>query len=101
MVERIVSTPDEPEVPDTPPATAAVAQTQGGGSPSGDGPPDVAPDAATSIEFRLGRRLRWSAQTPRYERKDGDPVYRPLRIYTIDPSRSRREGQTAEINIPY
>ena len=101
MVERIVSTPDEPEVPDTPPATAAVAQTQGGGSPSGDGPPDVAPGAAPGIAFRLGRRLRWSAQTPRYERKDGDPVYRPLRIYTIDPSRSRREGQTAEINIPY
>ena len=102
MEERITSAPVEGESPDTPPATAATAQSQGGGSavaPAAGAPtPDV---PAQPIAFRLGPRLRWAAQTPRYERKPGDPVYRPLQIYTIDPSRHRREGQTAEINIPF
>jgi len=104
MEERIAPPPDEANVPDTPPATAAAAQSQGGGSPPGGDPEPVAASAgepATPIQFRLGDRLRWAAQTPRYERKLGDPVYRPLQIYTIDPSRRRREGQTAEINVPY
>jgi hypothetical protein len=105
MDERISPPPDEATVPDTPPATAATAQSQGGGSPPGGDPASGAAsaddDAGPSIQFRLGARLRWAAQTPRYERKSGDPVYRPLKIYTIDPSRRRREGQTAEINVPY
>jgi len=104
MEERIAPPPDEASVPDTPPATAAAAQSQGGGSPpAGDPQPDAASgaEAAPSIHFRLGDRLRWAAQTPRYERKSGDPVYRPLQIYTIDPSRRRREGQMAEINVPF
>ena len=104
MEERIVSTPAEAESPDTPAATAATAQSQGGGSPAAPvaaapAPAETVP--AAPIAFRLGPRLRWAAQTPRYERKPGDPVYRPLQIYTIDPSRHRREGQTAEINIPF
>ena len=104
MEERVSPPPDEASVPDTPPATAATAQSQGGGSsPGGDPAPGAAgtDDGGPSIQFRLGARLRWAAQTPRYERKPGDPVYRPLQIYTIDPSRRRREGQTAEINVPY
>ena len=103
MPERIVSTPDEASVPDTPAATAATAQSQGGGSSTAEqaDPTAAAAPAGEPIKFRLGDRLRWAAQTPRYERKAGDPVYRPLQIYTIDPSRRRREGQTAEINVPY
>src|SRR5258705_1444018 len=103
MEERIAPPPDEASVPDTPPATAASAQSQGGGSPASEPQPAAASDGESvcPILFRLGDRLRWAAQTPRYERKSGDPVYRPLQIYTIDPSRRRREGQTAEINVPY
>jgi len=104
MEERIAPPPDEASVPDTPPATAATAQSQGGGSPPAADPqqdPASSAEPAVPIQFRLGDRLRWAAQTPRYERKLGDPVYRPLQIYTIDPSRRRREGQTAEINVPY
>jgi hypothetical protein len=101
--ERITSAPAESESTDTPPATAATAQSQGGGSgAAAPAPPVPAGEVpANPIPFRLGPRLRWAAQTPRYERKPGDPVYRPLQIYTIDPSRHRREGQTAEINIPF
>jgi hypothetical protein len=102
MEERITPPPDEASVPDTPPATAATAQSQGGGS-GGEPASQPAPSEPSSepIPFRLGPRLSWAARTPRYERKAGDPVYRPLQIYTIDPSRHRREGQTALINVPY
>lgn len=91
--------------PDTPQATAATAQSQGGGTPPPAGPPrDEAPDSAPAkrrIRFRLGERTAASADTPRYDRRPGDPTYRPLKIYTIDPSRRRDEGQTAEINVPF
>jgi len=36
-----------------------------------------------------------------YERQPGDPLYRPLRIYTVDPSVSRLEGSVATVNVPY
>lgn len=100
------------ERPDTPLATAAAAQDQVGGlrpgepPPAGDVPPMAPPrrrraakPAATA--YRLGPRIRLASHTPRYQRQPGDPVYRPLQIYTVDPSRPRRDGQTAEINVPY
>lgn len=37
----------------------------------------------------------------RYEHRRGDPVYRPLRIYTLDPSTSQLDGATALVNVPY
>ena len=36
-----------------------------------------------------------------YERRAEDPIYRPLRIYTLDPTASRLEGAIATINVPY
>ncbi|HEX3555980.1 MAG TPA: peptidase M4 [Thermoanaerobaculia bacterium] len=36
-----------------------------------------------------------------YERGPGDPLYRPLRIYTLDPSASRAEFPVARLKIPY
>jgi hypothetical protein len=36
-----------------------------------------------------------------YERQREDPIYRPLRIYTLDPSASRLDGAIATINVPY
>lgn len=89
--------------PETPGSTAAVAQSRGGGSgTSASSPPAPAGKRARRrVLFSLGDRVTLAAQTPRYEREMDDPVYRPLQIYTIDPSRHRREGQTAEINIPF
>jgi len=90
--------------PETPGSTAAVAQSRGGGSG------EAAPAAEAPLQsgrrrkrvlFSLGDRVTLAAQTPRYEREIDDPVYRPLQIYTVDPSRHRREGQTAEINVPF
>src|SRR5512138_3202790 len=36
-----------------------------------------------------------------YERKPTDPIYRPLKIFALDPSFSRLEGATALVNVPY
>ena len=110
MSEAAVPTPAGANVADTPAATAATAQSQGGGTPRDDDGAAAKrrrrgkskPAAlAEPITYRLGERVKASAETPRYERKIDDPVYRPLKIYTIDPSRHRDQGQTAEINIPY
>jgi len=86
--------------PSTPSATAATAQSHGEANAAGDaerkrGAED--PEAA----FVLGERVFDAAMAKRYDRIPGDPIYRPLKIYTIDPSSRRLEGQTALINIPY
>lgn len=92
---------------DTPAATAATAQTrglEGGTSQTGEAredKPKQAADRSGTIKFELGRRIRRSAEIPHFDRKPDDPIYRPLKIYTIDPSRHREEGQTAEINVAY
>jgi hypothetical protein len=62
---------------------------------------DTPAATAAIIKFVLGGRIRQSAEIPHFYRSPGDPIYRPLKIYTIDPSRHREEGQTAEINIPF
>lgn len=36
-----------------------------------------------------------------YERQDDQPLYRPLKIFALDPSVSRLEGATALVNVPY
>jgi hypothetical protein len=36
-----------------------------------------------------------------YVRQPGDPLYRPLRIYTLDPTASRLDGAVATVNVPY
>jgi hypothetical protein len=36
-----------------------------------------------------------------YVRARGDPLFRPLRIYTLDPTASRFDGAIATVNVPY
>jgi hypothetical protein len=36
-----------------------------------------------------------------YVRQPGDPLHRPLRIYTLDPTASRLDGAIATVNVPY
>lgn len=36
-----------------------------------------------------------------YERRRTDPLYRPLRIYTLDPTARRLEGAVATVNVPF
>jgi len=51
--------------------------------------------------FEIGSRVERQALTRPYEHPSGAPQYRPLRIYTLDPSVSHRIGGTATVNVPY
>jgi hypothetical protein len=51
--------------------------------------------------FEIGSRVERQALTRPYEHPPGAPLYRPLRIYTLDPSVSHRIGGTATVNVPY
>ena len=86
--------------PSTPEATAAVAQSRGeSGVPLAAKP--APPSAHGAVGYRLGERLTAASTTTRAGHWDDDPIYRPLQIYTIDPTGRRLEGKTAEINVPY
>lgn len=105
----------EPAAPTTTAAASAVAQSRtggaaaadsspNGGSPNGEapngGPPNgVVPDGAAG--FAVGDGVARGARAAAYERRADDPIYRPLWIYTTDPSASRYEGATAIVNVPF
>lgn len=57
--------------------------------------------ASVSIGFVLGERVARAVHARPYDRKSGDTMYRPLRIYTLDPSVSRLDGAIATVNVPY
>lgn len=50
--------------------------------------------------FILGEGIRRMPVAP-YQRQKGDPLYRPLRIYTVDPATPKLEGAIGTINVPY
>ncbi|OOO03078.1 MAG: hypothetical protein USCGTAYLOR_00671 [Chromatiales bacterium USCg_Taylor] len=85
----------------TPQATAAVAQTRER--------PDAAegrfavepPCAVVDRDFTIDDGVTRPVQILPYERQPGDPIYRPLRIFSLDPSASRLEGAEATVNVPY
>ncbi len=83
-------------------ATAATAQSRGAAVPAqAASPAPPLTDNDDGFEFTFGKQLTAAAAAARYERSAGDPIYRPLKIYTTDPSGKRSEGSTAEINVPY
>jgi hypothetical protein len=83
-------------VPSTPPASAAIAQ-------SPEDRPDVAEETPRfgQVRFEIGDGVHHGAHIRPYQRQRGDPLFRPLRIYTLDPSTSRLDGAIAQINVPY
>jgi hypothetical protein len=91
---------DRGRSPSTPEATAAVAQSSAPAEPRADaGVEDACPDL--NVRFRLGDGVGRAVRTRPYERKRNDPLYRPLRIFTLDPTASRLEGAVATVNVPY
>jgi hypothetical protein len=49
----------------------------------------------------IGDQVTRGAYDVPYERQPDDPLYRPLRIYTLDPTAARADGAVAIINVPY
>src|SRR4051795_472731 len=82
---------------DTTEPNAAAAKTRGalnGAAPRPAEPPDG--DYFTVDSVFLG-----AAAVVPYQRQPDDPVYRPLRIFALDPAASRLDGAVATINLSY
>lgn len=78
-----------------PDATAQVSQEHGGETPpatkGGDG----------TLGWCVGTGVMRAARVKPYDRRAFDPIYRPLRIFSLDPSQSRLEGAIAVVDVPF
>ncbi len=85
--------------PNIPDANAAMAQSRlGRPAPNGQ---ESAPSTRSGIDFEIGPRVAWSLACTSYEREPHDPVFRPLRIYALDPTASVLDGALSVVNVPY
>ncbi len=91
---------DSSEISSTTEAAAAQAQSRGEGAI--ESAPSEAPNPYANLNktYVLGATVERLAPTA-YERKRGDPVFRPLRIFTVDPSTPRLDGAIALVNVPF
>src|SRR5688572_3662756 len=87
-------------LPSTPKSVEAVAQTDEA-LPADSG--NVKPSAciAEGITFVIGDGVGRAVEGRPSERTNDQPIYRPLKIFALDPSVSRLEGATAVVNVPY
>lgn len=83
----------------TPPSTTeAVAADAASRNEEGAAAPQQVP--TRNAGYRLGAGVLAPPAQP-HERLNDEPLYRPLRIYTIDPSHQRLEGAVATVNVAY
>jgi hypothetical protein len=84
----------------TAPPVAAVAQTRDDGTAAPARATPAGRAGGTRSGYAIGPGVtRTIARAPAPRREL--PLYRPLRIYTSDPSASRLEGAVTAINVPY
>ncbi|WP_207479958.1 gluzincin family metallopeptidase [Arenibaculum pallidiluteum] len=89
-------------VPSTTQAVAAVAQSRGAGRlPRGGADMGPGPGPPGAGEVLIGPRVLAAFETRPYERARSEAVYRPLRIFALDPSASKLDGAVAVVNVPY
>ena len=82
--------------------------------PDGTVKPDMAPGspcskidkaqgdlAASGNYFVVDPAFLATACMQPYQRTQQDPLHRPLRIYTLDPTASRLDGAVATVNVPF
>jgi hypothetical protein len=83
-------------------ANIAVAESHGAAEAGTASRPWTVPRALPDGKFFVVDPIFLGAASVRpYERRVEDPLYRPLRIYTLDPTASRLDGAIATINVPY
>lgn len=51
--------------------------------------------------YTLGHRVTAAGCVRPYQRQHTDPLYRPLQIYTLDPSSSKLQGAVTTVQVPY
>jgi hypothetical protein len=81
-------------------AVAADAASRGDEAPAGGAAPAAATPDRVDTLYAIGEGVLRAPLTP-HERAAGEPLYRPLRIYTVDPAHSRLEGAVATVNVAY
>ena len=88
-----------PPAASTAEASAALAQSRGldAAPPPDASAPTPAPPWQACVDADFYRTLHARP----YRRRRGDPLFRPLSIYTLDPSASHGEGGVARVNVPY
>ena len=97
--EKLMVDSQDPQPPSTPQSVEAIAQTsEAEASPS---PTTLPPPPDVNKEFEIGIGVARAVEGRPYERQDDQPLYRPLKIFALDPSVSRLEGATALVNVPY
>ena len=88
---------DSAQIASTAAPVAAVSQTRDGNvAPATDAGAPAAPGLRYALGADVARTVE-RAPTPLREQ----PLYRPLRIYTSDPTASRLEGAITVVNVPY
>jgi hypothetical protein len=61
----------------------------------------VEPPAASAFPYFMACSVVRAAAVHPFERSGTDPIYRPLRIFSLDPSQSKLHGAVAIVNVPY
>lgn len=52
-------------------------------------------------KFTIGPGVTRAVAGRPYERKGRDPLFRPLKIFTLDPSASKLDGAVSVVSVPY
>jgi hypothetical protein len=79
-------------------AAKAVAQSQTGGKAAYERAPDA---GKAALKFGIGAGVTRAVAGRPYERKGRDPLFRPLKIFTLDPSASKLDGAVSVLSVPY
>jgi hypothetical protein len=88
-------------LPSTPESVKAIAQTDVA-APAGTPPAEeIAPCEGDGILFVINESVKRVFEERPKERDSSQPIYRPLKIFALDPSVSRLEGATAVVKVPY
>lgn len=83
-------------------AAAAQAQSREGVGAAPVPSHEHAGDEPDGLDLRFEVAASVTREVARpYVRQSGDPLYRPLRVYTSDPGASRMEAAVTLINVPY
>jgi len=96
----MVEAPDG-SVSSTPESVKAFAQTDEVPVSDVTGPKgtDACPGEGTA--FVIGAAVPRAVEGQWHDREGDQPIYRPLKIFALDPSVSKLEGATAVVNVPY
>lgn len=94
---------DAPEgfTPSTPESVKAVAQSDEAPAAAAAAAPSPFVCEGAGRDFNIGAEVGRAVDARPFERAGGQPVYRPLKIFALDPSVSKLEGATALVNVPY